>query len=130
MLGLLGVAGEDDETSLVRLQTLNIERLALLAQVSPPVVNNNADTTGLLLADASLLELSKSEASSLAKLPVVADGLGTDSGTEEGKRANAKCGRLGFAGLATAELASGLVEPGLDTGLPVLAEMVLVEDCT
>ncbi len=93
------------------------------------MVDNDADTTRLLLANASLLELSESEATALADFAVVADRLGTDGGAEEGQGANAELRSLRLAGLTTAELAAGLVEPGADSALPVLAEVVGVEDC-
>lgn len=129
LLGLLGVAGEDDQPRLVRLETLNVERLALLAQVSPPVVDDDADTTRLLLADTSLLELGEGEATALTDFPVVADGLRTDGGAEESEGTNAELSSLLLARVAAAELAARLVEPGADTALPVLAEVVGVEDC-
>lgn len=53
----------------------------------------------------------------------------TDGGAEERERADTKLSSLGLAGCATAELAAWLVKPGADTELPILAEMVLVEDC-
>ena len=62
LLGLLRVAGEDDEACLVRLETLHVDRLALLAQVSPPVVDDDADTTRLLLSDAGLLQFAENPA--------------------------------------------------------------------
>ena len=93
------------------------------------MVDDNADTTRLLLADTSLLELSQGEATALTDLPVVTDGLRTDSGAEEGEGANAELGGLRLTGLATTKLAAGLVEPGADTALPVLPEVVGVEDC-
>ena len=128
LLGLLRVAGEDNETRLVRLQTLNVDGLALLRQVSPPVVDDNADTTGSLAADTGLLQLGQGEATALPDLAVVADSLGTDGGAEELEGADAESGGLSLAGLATAELASGLVEPGAHAQLPVLPEVVGVED--
>lgn len=113
---------------LVSLETFNVQGLALLAQVSPPVVNNNANTSGLLLADTSILQLGEGETTAFTDFPVVSDSLGTDSGAEEGKGTDAKGSSLGLAGCATTKLAAGLVKPGADTGLPILAEMVLVED--
>ena len=92
------------------------------------MVNNDADTTSSLAGDASLLELGEGEAAALADLAVVTNGLSTDSGAEEFKGADTKGSSLGLAGLATAELASGLVEPGAHAQLPVLAEVVVVED--
>ena len=129
LLGLLRGAGEDNETRLVRLQTLNVDGLALLRQVSPPVVDDNADTTGSLAADTGLLQLGQGEATALPDLAVVADSLCTDSGAEEFEGADTKGSSLGLAGLAAAKLAAGLVEPGADTALPVLAEVVGVKDC-
>ena len=128
LLRLLGVAGEDDETSLVCLETLNVQSLALLAQVTPPVVDHDTNTTSLLAANTSLLELAEGEATAFADLAVVTNGLSTDSGTEEGEGADTEAGGLLLAGLATAELAAWLVKPCADTELPVLAEVVLVED--
>lgn len=93
------------------------------------MVDDNANTSGLLAANASLLKLSQGEPSPLANLPVVADSLCTDSGAEEGEGADTKGRSLGLAGLAATELAAGLVEPGADAALPVLTEMVLVENC-
>lgn len=55
LLGLAGLAGEDDKFSLISLQPLNIQDLALLAQIPPPVINDDTDTTSLLLTNPSLL---------------------------------------------------------------------------
>lgn len=128
LLGLLGVAGEDNEAGLVRLEALDVECLALLAQVSPPVVDDNANTASGLAADASLLELGEGEATAFTDFAVVADSLCADGGAEEVKGADAKGSSLGLAGLTTAELAAGLVEPGAHAQLPILAEMVPGED--
>ena len=128
LLGLLRVAGEDNQSCLVGLKTLNVQSLALLAQVSPPVVNNDTNTTSLLLANTSLLQLGEGEATALTELAVVAHGLAADSRAEDIKGANAKGSGLLFARNAAALLAPRLVKPGLDAALPVLAEMVVVED--
>ena len=128
LLGLLRVAGEDNQALLVRLQPLNVEVLALDRQVPPAVVDDDANTARLLAADAGLLELGKREATALAQLDVVAHGLATDSRAEDIKGANAKGSGLLFARNAAALLAPRLVKPGLDAALPVLAEMVVVED--
>ena len=93
------------------------------------MVDDNADTTRLLLSNAGLLKLAEGEATALADFPVVAHGLGMDGGAEEGDGADAELGSLGLAGLAAAKLATGLIEPGADTALPVLAEVVGVKDC-
>ena len=55
LLGLARLAGEDDKLGLVSLQPLDIESLALLAQISPPVINHDTNTTSLLPANSSLL---------------------------------------------------------------------------
>ena len=128
LLRLLGVAGEDNQTLLVGNKTLDIESLALRRQVAPPVVDDDTDTAGSLAADTSLLELGEGESTALTDLAVVADSLATDGGAEEGQGTDAELRSLGLAGLTAAELAAGLVEPGADTALPVLAEVVGVED--
>jgi hypothetical protein len=115
LLGLLGVAGEDNEARLVRFETLNVESLALLAQVSPSVVDNDTNTTSRLAADTSFLQLSQSETTALPDLAVVANSLSTNSRAEELEGAHTEGSGLNLAGLTTAELASGLVEPGAHT---------------
>jgi hypothetical protein len=82
LLGLASLAGEDDKLGLVSLQPLDIESLALLAQVPPPVINNDTNTTSLLPANASLLQFGKSKPTSLPEFSVVADCRGTNSGSE------------------------------------------------
>lgn len=92
------------------------------------MVNHYANTTSLLLSNTRLLELSESEATALAEFSVVADGLATDGGSQESEWANTERGGLSLAGIATAELAAGLIEPSANSALPVLAEMVGVKD--
>lgn len=93
------------------------------------MVHHDSDTTGLLLSNSSFLELSKGESTALTDLAVVANGLGTDGGAEEGERADTESSSLGLAGCASAELASWLVKPCANTALPVLPEVVGGEDC-
>lgn len=128
LLGLGCLSGEDDQLGLVGLQSLNIESLSLLAQVSPPVIDDDANTACLFAVDTCLLELSEGESTTFTEFSVVANGLGTDSGAEECEGADAELGSLGFAGCASAKFATGLVEPGAHAALPVLAEMVTVEN--
>ena len=64
LLGLASLAGEDDEFGLVGFQPLNIQSLALLAEVPPSVINNDANTTSLLPTDASLLKFGQSKSTS------------------------------------------------------------------
>ena len=92
------------------------------------MVDDDANTAGSLAADTSLLELSEGESTALTDLAVVADGLATDGGAEEGKGTDTEDSSLLRAGLAATKLASGLVEPGAHAQLPVLAEVVLVKD--
>lgn len=128
LLGLASLAGEDDKASLVGVQSLNVELLSLLAEIPAPVVDDDTDTTSLLLSDSGLLELSESESTSLPQLAVVSHGLSTNGWAERCDGADTESSRLGLAGCATTELASWLIEPGANSALPVLTEMVIVED--
>jgi hypothetical protein len=129
LLGLARLAGEDDQAGLVRLQALNVDRLALLAQVPATVVDDDAEPERLLAGDAGLLELPKREAAALADLAVVAHSRRAHGRPQLGERAHAEGRSLSDAGVTAAELAPGLVEPGADVALPVLAEVVAGEDC-
>ena len=93
------------------------------------MVDDDAEPTCLLLANAGLLELAEGEATTLANFPIVAYSLGANCRAEKGEGADTKRSSLGLTGLAAAKLAAGLVEPGADTALPVLAEVVGVKDC-
>lgn len=128
LLGFLGIAREDNQAGLVLLETLNIKSLAFLAQVSPSVINNDTDRASLLATNTSLLQFGKSETAAFPELAVVTNGLPTDSGAKEGERADTETSGLLLAGLAATELTTGLVEPCADTELPVLTEVVLVEN--
>lgn len=88
LLGLASLTGEDNELGFVCVEALDVELLALLAQIPPPVVNGNADAASLLPADASLLQLSQSKSTTLTELPVVSHGLTTNSGAEGLEGAN------------------------------------------
>jgi hypothetical protein len=127
-LRFLSIAGEDDQSVLVCLQSLDINKFPLLAQIPPPVIHNNTYPPRLLPPDPSLLELGKRESTSLTDFPVVPHGLCADGRAEEGQRAHAEGGGFGFARSAAAEFASWLVEPGAYAALPVFTEMVRVED--
>lgn len=113
---------------LVRLQTFNIEFLTLLTKIPPPVVNNNTNTESLLPANSSLLQFGQCEATSLTEFTVVANGLSTNSGAEECEWTNAECGSLGLASVTSAKFPSWLIEPSANATLPILAEVVGVED--
>lgn len=90
LLGLGCLSGKDNQFALVGFQPLHIESLALLAQVSPPVINDDANTACLLAVDACLLQLSESKSTTFADLAVVADSLATDSRAKECKWADAE----------------------------------------
>ena len=93
------------------------------------MIDSDADPACLLAADACFLELGERESAALAHFAVVAHGLAADGGPEELERPHAQRGGFRFARGAAAEFASWLVEPGLHSALPVLAEVVAVKDC-
>ena len=94
------------------------------------MINSNANTPGLLSANSSLLELTKGESTTFAKLAVVLNSLATDGRSEGVQRADTKGSGLDLPSVASAKFASWLIEPGADAALPVLAEMIAVEDWT
>ena len=128
LLGFAGLAGEDDQFGLVSLQPLDVKSFALLAEVPPPVVDNDTNTTSLLPANACLLQFSKSESASLPDFSVIADRLSTNSGSEQGERADTKGSGLDLAGLSSANFGAWLIEPCADPALPVFSEVVCMED--
>lgn len=91
------------------------------------MVNNDADAPGLLSTDACLFEFSECKSAAFTELAVVTDGLATDGGAQEGERADTEACSLFRTCSASAQLASGLVKPGADAALPVLAEVVVGE---
>jgi hypothetical protein len=109
------------------LEAGNIDSLALLRKVAAAVVNNNANATGSLAPNASLLELSKREAAAFAQLAVVPHSWCTYSRTQQRQGASTKGGCLRLTRIAPAKLTAGLVEPSLDTSLPILVEVVCGE---
>ncbi|GMR51734.1 hypothetical protein PMAYCL1PPCAC_21929, partial [Pristionchus mayeri] len=124
LLGGGELLGEEDELGLVSLQALDVGLKRLEGLVGPAVIDRDSDSAGLGLVDAGLLELVKGESTSEADTSVVALGNATDSGPEEtgdGTRSNPRC--LSNTGQTSALLAGRLVEPGLDSHFPMLAEM-------
>lgn len=128
LLGFLCVTGENNQSLLVRLQSFNIHEFSLLAQISPSVVHDDTHTPRFLSTNTSLLELCKSKSTPLTDFPVVPYGLRTDGRAEESERTDAEGSSFGLACVATTKFASWLVKPGTDAALPVLAEMICVED--
>ena len=66
LLSLARLAWEHDEALLVRLQTLDIDRLPFDGEISAPMVDYDAQSQCGLAADTGLLQLSKSKATTLA----------------------------------------------------------------
>lgn len=114
LLGLAGLLGEHDQPVLVLLQAGDVDLLALLGPGLAAVVDDDAETLGLLPLDASLLDLRKRKAAAEADLGVVAESRASDSRTQQLDGAHTERQGLGLAGDAAAVLAAGLVEPGLD----------------
>jgi hypothetical protein len=124
----------DDDACKVVLEARDVRVEALLALVRPAVVNGDADRLGDGGGHARGLELLQGEAAARADLGVVAHRLAADGGAERLDRAGGDGRRLGLARIAPALLARGLVEPGADAQVPLLAvvhvrEDVVVLDC-
>jgi hypothetical protein len=64
-LGLASLLGEDDQSGLVLLQSVDVELLSLLRLGSSSSINGDTDALGLLPSDTSKLELLNGESSSL-----------------------------------------------------------------
>ena len=92
------------------------------------MINHNPDRLGLLPAHTSSLQLRQREPAALADLGVVPHSLRTDGRAEGLQRTYTEQGSFAFAGGATAEFASRLVEPGTHAALPVLVEVLVRED--
>lgn len=75
------------------------------------------------MKEATNLDLLQSEATAGTNSGVVLDSLAVDGGTELVNRSRGKALSLFNSSAATALLATGLIEPSLDSDLPVLAEM-------
>jgi hypothetical protein len=72
-LRLARLPGEDDEPAAVLLQPLDVELLALLRLGASAVVDDDAETLGLLLGDAGELDLGKGETTALCKQRISSD---------------------------------------------------------
>lgn len=127
LLVLLRGAGHHNQALLVSLETVSIELKAFLAPVLAAVVHRDADRKGLDLADTSGLELLNREATALTQLGVVLQGLATDGRAQRLQRAHAQSSSLGGTSIATALLTAGLVEPHTHPALPVLVEVVVMQ---
>jgi len=126
LLDLAALAREDDETGLVLLEALSVKLKGLDALVAAAGVNSNTDGESLLAADASLLKLSKSEATASAKLHVVTLGRAVNGRSQQVDRARGNLLSLSLAGKTTAELLRRLVEVHAHAGLPATASTLYI----
>ncbi len=78
------------------------------------MVDNDTETLSLLLPDTSLLDLAQGETTTESNFGVVSDGWASNGRSEELERSNTEGECLGLTGDSSTELASWLVEPGLD----------------
>lgn len=115
LLGLAGLLGEDDQPAPVLLESLDVDLFPLLRPAVPPVVDDDTETLGLLSGNTSLLQLRKGESTTEPDLGVVTDRRGTDGGAEQLKGSDSEVESLLLTGNTPGVLATGLVEPGLDT---------------
>lgn len=92
------------------------------------MVDDDSKTESLLPADTGLFELCQGEATTLTDLRVVTNGLTTNGRAEELKRTSTKESCLCLACNAAALFATGLIEPSPNPTLPILAEVIFVED--
>lgn len=93
------------------------------------MIYNNANAKRLFSTNSSFLQFSQCETTALTEFAVVTNGLSTDGRAEESDWTNAKRGGFYLAGVASAEFSSWLIKPCANVTLPILAEMVGVEDC-
>jgi hypothetical protein len=110
------------------LEALDVELEAFLGSVAATVVNGDTKGEGLLATDTGSLELLLGESTTGTELHVVALSGASNGGAEELSRTESGLDCLGLTVKAARVLLAGLVEPGLHTGLPVLAEVVPVEN--
>jgi hypothetical protein len=93
------------------------------------VVDDDTNPQSCLGTDIGLLQFGKSETTALTDLGVVPYSLAPNGRAEGFKGAGTENSCLGTACSSAAELAAWLVEPGAYTTLPILSEVVFVEDC-
>ena len=121
-LVLLAACGDDNDSALVCLDALDVEGQALLASVLPSVVNWDSNRSCLLGTDTSCLDFLKGEASSFTQLGVVLECRASDGRSERLQRSGSERGSLCLSCIASALLSTGLVEPNLDSSLPILSK--------
>eukprot|EP01084_Bolivina_argentea_P086974 157153_1 len=126
-LGLGGLAGEDNKLGLVELEAVEVGVEVLLGAVDAAVINGDANATGRLHGDLGGLKLGKSETTASTHTHVVLDGGATDGGAQEVDGAGSHLLGLGDASVTASLLLGGLVEPGHNVTLPVLAEVLVLD---
>jgi hypothetical protein len=136
LLGLVLTTGEEDHLGSVLGEASGVDLELLLAGGGAAVVYGDSNGASELGGDASLLELSKGEATTETDLSGVLAGSGRDNGAEVLKRTGELSSLLFLSLLASNALLRGLVEVSLDTLDPVLAKMdfrnsvVVLHDCS
>jgi hypothetical protein len=124
LLGVVASAWEDDELSLVCLQSRDVVSQGLLGCVGSAEVYRDSDSQSLLAVDSGGLELLKGESASQSGSAVVLDGGTVDDWSQKSLGwAWEDTGSLLGTILTTSVLLGGLVEPGLNETFPVLVEM-------
>jgi hypothetical protein len=129
-----GPARENNELGGVLLESLGVLVEGLVALVGAAVVDGDTYRGGVLGSEASSLDLGQGETSSGSDASVVPNSLAPDDGSQGLSGAGSDGGSLGLAGESAALLLASLVQPGLYTALPILAEVcvrqnVVVLDC-
>jgi len=110
------------------LETLNVDLETLLGSVAATVVDGDTERESLLATNTGSSELLLGESTTSTELHVVTLSRASNGGSEELSRAESSLDGLCLAMEAARVLLAGLIEPGLDTGLPILAEMIPVEN--
>jgi len=120
---LAQLLGEEDEFGSVLLEALNVLLQRLDALVAATVVNRDADRSGEVLVETGGLDLLQRETASKTLLLVVLDGGTSHNRPERGSGSWGDGSSLGLSCLGASDLSRRLVEPSLDTVLPILLEM-------
>ena len=132
MLGLANRAGLmariQHQLAEVVLETSFVGVKGLLASILAAVVDRNTNRSGKLHTQTDSFDLVEGEASAETKTVLVTSILSANSGSEFIERARGSGSGSSSAGLESSLLATGLVEPGSDVALPVLAQMNVGDD--
>lgn len=120
--------GQNDQVSLVFLETGLVGGQGLFTAVLAAVIDADTDRASQLAGNTGSLQLFQSETTSSLDLHVVLDGRAADDRAQQLSRARTSSGSLGSAGNTASLLLAGLIEPGLDATLPLLVEMSVGDD--